>query len=136
MKHKRPHSLCQNTRGKRRNSTATTPRAPNKPNSRRLNMARQRAREDSLRARVNGAHEEAEDGDGDGVGDGVGDEPGEELEGGYADDKAGDEGAFAEAGGEVREGEAAEGDAGLVYISFLSSENFLDTRQCVIDVKG
>jgi hypothetical protein len=80
-----------------------------------------------LRARVDGAHEEAEDGYRDGVGDGVGDEPGQELEGGYADDEAGDEGTFAEAWGEVREGKAAEGDAGLVYISLLSSENFLDT---------
>jgi hypothetical protein len=127
MQDKCPHSLCQNTRGKRRNSTPTTPCATNKANSRRLDMARQRAREDGLRARVDGAHEQAEDGYRDGVGDSVGDEPSEELEGGYADDEAGDEGAFAKAGGEVREGEAAEGDAGLMYISLLSSEKFLDT---------
>ena len=75
-------------------------------------MPRDQFRKDGRRARVHGAQEEANDGDGDGLADDVGHEPDEQLAGRGADDQEEDGPLLAEPVRRVGEQEAAERDSG------------------------
>lgn len=113
MQHPRPGRLRQQPRQKRRDGPAARAGRCDEADGGGLEVAGEQAREDGLGAGVDGAEQEADEGDEDGVGDEVGDVPDEEVEDEGAGGEGVDAGGFAGAVAEGREKEAAEGDAAL-----------------------
>lgn len=117
MKHPRARRLRQDTRRERRHRPTTAPRAGDEPNGRGLHVARHQPREDGLRTGVHRTEQEAQKRHRNRVADDVRHEPDEELQTERADGEACDVGLLPDAGREVREDEAAEGDAALHRLS-------------------
>jgi len=113
MQHPRAPRLREQPRDERPRGAARRARRRDEPHGGRLDGARQRAREERRGAGGHGPEGVADERDGDGVPDDVRDQPDEQLEGGGDEAEGEDGAALAEAGGQVDEGEAAEGDAGL-----------------------
>ena len=112
MQHPRPDPLCQDAREKRRNRPPRTPQRRHSRQTAHLQPLGDQFRKHSRGARIHGTEQESHDGDGDGLADDIRHEPDEELKGRGAEDEC-DDGAFlAEFVCRVREGEAAERDAG------------------------
>lgn len=111
MQNPRANLLRQQAREEGRQGAARAPERRHGGQAAHLQAAGEELGEDGGGAGVDGAEEEADDGDGDGLADDVGHEPDEELEGRRAGDEEGDGALLAEAVRRVGEQEAAEGDA-------------------------
>lgn len=80
MQHPSPHTLRQQPRKKRRNSTPRTPQRTNTRQRTHLQASRNEFRKHARSARIDRTEQESDNGDGDRFADYIWDEPDEELE--------------------------------------------------------
>lgn len=113
MQHDRAALLRDQARDERPDGAAGAPRRGHEADGRGLDGARQQAHERDGGAGRDGAQHVANEADGDGVADHVGHQPDQQLEGYGAEAEDEDEAPLADAGGDVGQGEAAEGDSCL-----------------------